>query len=48
MLFTIIVQPTYYIMQVLLGICRTVTDLIGDYDALSAADRERLDCPELR
>lgn len=26
----------------------TVTDLVGDYDALSAADRERLDCPELR
>ena len=26
----------------------TVTDLVGDYDALSAADRERLRCPELR
>lgn len=26
----------------------TVTDLVGDYDALSAADRDRLDCPELR
>lgn len=26
----------------------TVTDLVGDYDALSAADRARLDCPELR
>lgn len=26
----------------------TVTDLVGDYDALSAADRELLDCPELR
>lgn len=26
----------------------TVLDLVGDYDALSAADRDRLDCPELR
>lgn len=26
----------------------TVTDLVGDYDALTATDRERLDCPELR
>lgn len=26
----------------------TVTDLLGDYDALSAADRSLLDCPELR
>lgn len=26
----------------------TVTDLVGDYDALSASDRERLPCPELR
>ena len=26
----------------------TVTDLVGDYDALSAADREQLPCPELR
>lgn len=26
----------------------TVTDLVGDYDALSATDRELLDCPELR
>lgn len=26
----------------------TVTDLVGDYDALSASDRERLACPELR
>lgn len=26
----------------------TVTELVGDYDALSAADRELLDCPELR
>ncbi len=25
-----------------------VIDLVGDYDALSAADRERLPCPELR
>ena len=26
----------------------TVTDLLGDYDALPAADRSLLDCPELR
>jgi hypothetical protein len=26
----------------------TVTDLVGDYDALSAADRALLECPELR
>lgn len=26
----------------------TVTDLVGDYDALAAADRALLDCPELR
>lgn len=26
----------------------TVLDLVGDYDALSAADRAVLDCPELR
>ena len=25
-----------------------VLDLVGDYDALSAADRDRLPCPELR
>ncbi len=25
-----------------------VLDLVGDYDALGAADREQLDCPELR
>ena len=26
----------------------TVTDLLGDYDALAAADWSLLDCPELR
>ena len=25
-----------------------VIDLVGDYDQLSAADRDRLPCPELR
>ena len=25
-----------------------VLDLVGDYDALGAADRDQLDCPELR
>lgn len=37
-----------YDFRAYLGLDGRVIDLVGDYDALSAADRERLPCPELR
>ena len=37
-----------YDFRVYLDVQGTVLDLVGDYDELSAADRELLPCPELR
>ena len=37
-----------YDFRAYLDIDGTVLDLVGDYDRLSAADREQLSCPELR
>lgn len=37
-----------YDFRAYLDVDGSVLELVGDYDALSAADREQLDCPELR
>lgn len=37
-----------YDFRVYLDLDDTILDLVGDYDRLSAADRQLLDCPELR
>jgi len=37
-----------YDFRAYLDVDGSVLELVGDYDALSAADRKQLDCPELR
>ena len=37
-----------YDFRAYLDVRPDVIDLVGDYDALSAAERARLSCPELR
>jgi len=37
-----------YDFRVYLDLDGSILDLVGDYDRLGAADREQLDCPELR